>query len=185
MLSLSTFFPNMEDSQAESRSLHKESAMWSKHTFPLELWLGRESLLNPYLDHRSPLKVKKMKPKELKVIADEFFKKPGMKDFLEWSSLRMWVKDWLPWYSPIFMSPDPDIEEFFKASLVNDRKVRGFYFDSNLIAFLLALYGRFMTWWPLRVLIRRYQFLNLTPSLSKDFTRWILRYRLLGSGPGL
>lgn len=60
--------------------------------------------------------------KELRLMPDELFAQPGMKDFLEWSSLRVWMKDWLRycrWYFTTVMSPDPGIEEFFRAPIIN------------------------------------------------------------------
>jgi len=49
---------------------------------------------------------------------------PGMKDFLEWSSLRVWVRDWLRycrWYYGTALLPDVGIQEFFDAPIVNNK----------------------------------------------------------------
>ncbi|KAL0305137.1 UNVERIFIED_CONTAM: hypothetical protein Sangu_3049200 [Sesamum angustifolium] len=49
--------------------------------------------LNPYLigllvDYLR----KEVRPKDLKVVPDDLFQQPGMKDFLEWSLLRSWMR---------------------------------------------------------------------------------------------
>lgn len=53
---------------------------------------------------------KEMRPPELSLDPDDLFPMPGMKDFLEWSLLRNWVKQWL--------HPEVSIKEFFKAPVV-------------------------------------------------------------------
>lgn len=53
--------------------------------------------------------LKEMKPRAL--CPDELFTQPGMKDFLEWSSLWGWMKDWLRycnWYYRTAMDPEVD-----------------------------------------------------------------------------
>ena len=45
-----------------------------------------------------------------------------MRDFLEWSVLRAWVRSWLQycqWYYSTAMAPDVPIEAFFTAPVVN------------------------------------------------------------------
>lgn len=62
---------------------------------------------------------KGMRPK---LIPDELFVQTGMKDFLEWSSLRVWMKSWLRychWYYTTALSPDVGIEQFFSVPEVN------------------------------------------------------------------
>jgi hypothetical protein len=47
-----------------------------------------------------------------------------MKDFLEWSLLRNWVKSWLSycqWYYGIALQPDVPLQEFFNAPIVNTK----------------------------------------------------------------
>ena len=54
------------------------------------------------------------------LLREVFF--PGMKDFLEWSSLRVWMKSWLSychWYYTTALSPDVGIEQFFSVPVVN------------------------------------------------------------------
>jgi hypothetical protein len=58
------------------------------------MWLGRGRPLNPYLvgliiDYLRGV----MKAKDLKLIPDELFEVGPMKDFLEWSTLRAWMKE--------------------------------------------------------------------------------------------
>lgn len=89
--------------------------MWLKIKYPLEIWLGRGKPLNPYLCGILIAKLlSELKPKELKVIPDQYFTQPGMKDFLEWSILRSWVKAWtkmVHWYSSIALLPDATLEQ--------------------------------------------------------------------------
>lgn len=59
-------------------------------------------------------------PESLVPLERGFF--PGMKDFLEWSSLRVWMKSWLSychWYYTTALSPDVGIEQFFSVPVVN------------------------------------------------------------------
>jgi hypothetical protein len=51
-----------------------------------------------------------------------------MKDFLEWASLRAWVREWLKycqWYYMKALYPEVTIEEFFKAPVVNQSVMEG------------------------------------------------------------
>lgn len=59
-----------------------------------------------------------MRSKDLKVTPDEFFPTERVQDFLEWSLLRNWIKEWLKyvhWYWSVAHSPDVHLENFFKA----------------------------------------------------------------------
>ena len=63
-----------------------------------------------------------MRPRELSLIPDELFEVPGMKDFLEWSTLRVWVRDWLRychWYYGTALTPEVSIKQFFDAPVIN------------------------------------------------------------------
>ncbi|KZV54692.1 Mitochondrial protein [Dorcoceras hygrometricum] len=60
-----------------------------------------------------------------------------MKDFLEWSTLRVWVKDWLRycrWDYCTLQNPDVNIQEFFNAPIVN-RKWKITRTDPHLVRF--------------------------------------------------
>lgn len=89
---------------------------------PFELWLGRGRPVNPYLRGviLSFLR-SEMKPKELSLPPEHLFEMPGMRDFLEWSALRAWVKQWLKyckWYFCTALDPWVSIEDFLKAPVV-------------------------------------------------------------------
>lgn len=84
-------------------------AMWTKMEMPFNLWMGRGRLLNPYLSGVIiDFLRKEMRPRDLQVVPDQMscflnqcrlashrLHKPGMKDFLEWSTLRSWMQSWL------------------------------------------------------------------------------------------
>lgn len=42
-----------------------------------------------------------MRPRELILFPDELVELEGMKDFIEWSCLRSWVKAWLDVWSMV------------------------------------------------------------------------------------
>lgn len=49
-----------------------------------------------------------------------FFFQSGIKEFLEWSILRSWMKQWLrycQWYCTVALLPDVTIDEFFCAPI--------------------------------------------------------------------
>ncbi|KAL0291784.1 UNVERIFIED_CONTAM: hypothetical protein Scaly_2620500 [Sesamum calycinum] len=61
-----------------------------------------------------------MKPRDLRLTPDEFFVTEKVQDCLEWSLLRLWVRDWLKychWYYSLALSPDVRIEDFFDAPI--------------------------------------------------------------------
>lgn len=61
-----------------------------------------------------------MKPSDWKVAPDELFPTERVRDFLEWSLLRNWMKDWLRyvhWYWSVANSPDVSLSDFFSASV--------------------------------------------------------------------
>lgn len=98
----------------------KVRAMWDKSLLPFELWLRRGRPLHPYL--RRVIIDHLRKGMRAKLIPDELFVQTGMKDFLEWSSLRVWMKSWLRychWYYTTALSPDVGIEQFFSVPEVN------------------------------------------------------------------
>lgn len=78
-----------------NRHFDRVLAMYTKpHSGSLRMWLGRGRPLNPYLvgliiDYLRGV----MKAKDLKLIPDELFEVGPMKDFLEWSTLRAWMKE--------------------------------------------------------------------------------------------
>lgn len=97
--------------------------MRMKAKLPFPLWLGRGLSLNPYLRGLMVEFLRKeMRPRELILFPDELVELEGMKDFIEWSCLRSWVKAWLKygqWYNSQALSPDVDLESFFSAPIVN------------------------------------------------------------------
>lgn len=79
-----------------------DSRVYAMYTKPLagptlEWWLGRGAPLNPYL-RASIIHFlrEEMRPKELRLIPDDLFATEKVKDFLEWSILRSWMKDTPP-----------------------------------------------------------------------------------------
>lgn len=63
-----------------------------------------------------------MVPKEWKLCPKELFVTEKVQEFLEWSSLRAWVRDWLRycrWYYGTAMQPDVSIEDLFRAPVVH------------------------------------------------------------------
>lgn len=108
-----------------SRSRNHER-IWAMYTkprsqseLPFAIWLGRGYPLSPYLRaFIINFLLKEMKPRELKVAPDELFATEGVKDFLQCSLIRNFVKDWLhyvSWYWSVANSPDVCIGDFFKA----------------------------------------------------------------------
>lgn len=93
-------------------------AMWTRRELPFELWLGRGRPLNPYLRGvKIDFLRKEMRPQELILAPEHLFEMPGMRDFLEWSSLRVWVKNWLKychWYFGTALEPGVSIEHFLR-----------------------------------------------------------------------
>lgn len=83
----------------------------------LGLWLGRGIPLNPYLKfHLINIILKQMRPKDLRVIPDELFPTDKVKDFLEYSLLRGWMKEWLRycrWYYTVAMDPGVTFDDLF------------------------------------------------------------------------
>lgn len=62
-----------------------------------------------------------MKPKDLKVAPTDFFLSEGVRDMMEWTLLRQWVRQWLNyvhWYAREALSPQVSLEAFFKAPVV-------------------------------------------------------------------
>ena len=106
-----------------SLSVNRLRGMWDKSNLPFELWLGRGSPLNPYLKgYIVDLLRKEMRPRDITLVPDQLFKQIGMKDFLEWASLRGCMRTWLKychWYYQVAQSPDVNLEDFFKAPIVN------------------------------------------------------------------
>ncbi|OMP11007.1 RNA-dependent RNA polymerase, mitoviral [Corchorus olitorius] len=85
-----------------SLTTERRLAMWFRTLLPLTIWLGRGRPLNPYLrSYLIQFLLQECKPKDLKVVPNEYFEEPGRKDFLEWSLLRSWMESWLKllrWY---------------------------------------------------------------------------------------
>lgn len=88
-----------------------------------ELWLGRGCPLNPYIRGLIVERLRKeMKPRDLRLIPDELFATEKVKDFLEWSTLCGWMKEWLhysQYYYCTIMQPDLRLNAFFEAPVVN------------------------------------------------------------------
>lgn len=76
----------------------------------------------PYLrGHIISVLRNEMKPRDLRLTPDELFVTEKVQDFIEWSLLHSWVRDWLKychWYSSLALSPDVRIEDFFDAPIV-------------------------------------------------------------------
>lgn len=110
-----------------------------------ELWLGRGRPLNPYLKGVIiDFLRREMRPLPLSLAPDELFPKPQMHEFLEWSTLRSWVRHWLQycrWYYSTALDPEVTIEQFFDAPMVN-RKWKIDRVDPQLTRFgvLLKVY---------------------------------------------
>ena len=94
-------------SHTRSRHFERVLAMYTKprghNDYPLELWLGRVSFrfLIFEVHYLLPSLLKETKPSDFKVAPDELFPTKRVRDFLEWSLLRNWMKDWLRyvhWY---------------------------------------------------------------------------------------
>lgn len=107
------------------RNLHFERVyvVYTRRSIPFQFWLGRGRPLNPYL---SGLIIdflrKEMKPQQLSLIPDQMFAAGPVKDFLEWTTLRGWMKQWLQyckWYYGTALSPEVTIQDFFDAPVVN------------------------------------------------------------------
>lgn len=77
-----------------TRSSHFERVlvMWNRQRLPFELWLGRGLSLNPYLRGIIIDLLHKALQEAMRIV-DELFVQPEMKDFLESSTFRVWVKD--------------------------------------------------------------------------------------------
>jgi len=82
-----------------NKSFERVLAMQTKTLYGpdgFDLWLGRGGPLNPYLKGVIIARLRKeMRPKDLRLIPDELFIQEKVKEFLEWSTLRGWVKEWL------------------------------------------------------------------------------------------
>lgn len=104
-------------SHTRSRHFERVLAMYTKprghNDYPLELWLGRVSFrfLIFGVHYLLPSLLKETKPSDLKAAPDELFPTKRVRDFLtltskqvnylEWSLLINWMKDWLRyvhWY---------------------------------------------------------------------------------------
>lgn len=97
--------------------------MFERRLLPLELWLGRGSPLNPYLKGElCEFLRQETKPLDLKLFPDEVIVGSATTDFLEYTSLRSWVQQWLKylrWYHLTVWSPGLSIQDFFEAPIVN------------------------------------------------------------------
>ena len=106
-----------------SKHFMRVVAMYHKTLLPADLWLGRGCPLNPDLRGKIIDFLRKgMAPRDLKIRPYDLFNQPGMKDFLEWSCLRAWVKQWLKyikWYYSLALSPCVTIQDFFEAPVIN------------------------------------------------------------------
>lgn len=85
------------------------------------MWLGRGQPINPYLRaHLIDLLRKSYLPKEWKLYPEDICSEDA-RDFLEWTTLRGWVKQWLnylKWYHTVAMSDQVSLEDFFKAPVI-------------------------------------------------------------------
>lgn len=101
----------------------KTSSHPMRSRLPFELWLGRGLPLNPYL--RGVIidfLRKEMRPRDLRLIPDDVFSRPEDKELFEWSTLRVWVRDWLRycrWYYGTALNDQVTIEDLFNAPVVN------------------------------------------------------------------
>ncbi|KAB1199680.1 hypothetical protein CJ030_MR1G013841 [Morella rubra] len=107
-----------------------------------------------------------MKPSDLKVAPDAFFPTERVRDFLEWSLLRNWMKDWLRyvhWYWSVANSPDVSLSDFFSAS-VYEKLWRIRRESSELIRFGLL--------WKIYDLVAE-KGVSLEPAMSSRTPLWI------------
>lgn len=132
--------------------------MYTRRSLPFQFWLGRGRPLNPYL---SGLIIdflrKEMKPQQLSLIPDQMFAAGPVKDFLEWTTLRGWMKQWLQyckWYYGTALSPEVTIQDFFDSCKPKMVAIKNW--------FVSVYCGKFMIWWVKEVWISKYQSWNLT-----------------------
>jgi len=104
-----------------------DSRVYAMYTKPLagptlEWWLGRGPTRYPYLRaYIIHFLREEMRPKELRLIPDDLFATEKVKDFLEWSILRSWMKEWLAYshrYYGTAMQPDVQISSFFDTAVL-------------------------------------------------------------------
>lgn len=99
------------------RRLYK---MFQKHSLPLELWFGRGIPLNPYLKGQLIEYLRKeTAPLQLKLPPEDVSLGESVRDMMEFTVLRGWMKQWLAylrWYHLKAWSP---LQDFFEAPVVN------------------------------------------------------------------
>ncbi|MBN8156862.1 hypothetical protein J0J30_22910, partial [Vibrio vulnificus] len=70
--------------------------MWDRNNLNVEFWLGRGKPQHPYLYGRLVEHLRQvLKPKEIRIVPEEYFQQSGMRDFKEWSLMKGWMKSWL------------------------------------------------------------------------------------------
>lgn len=100
-------------------------AIWCKSMLPIDWWLGCGKPLNPYINGLLVSYIRdQLKPKQLKVVPEEFFSQPGMAHFNEWSLTRSWMVQWLAsvrWYCETALNPVVSIQSLIDtAPIVQD-----------------------------------------------------------------
>lgn len=120
-------------------------AMYNHTRLPVDLWLGRGRPLNPYLiGYIVNYLREKMRPKELKLMPDELFGHPAEKDFIEWSTLRSWVRQWLKYTKWYLLEPYPRTPPLVLSLMLQSLIMNGVGLCPTLRDLGLDLYGVFM-----------------------------------------
>lgn len=94
-----------------SRPIRRIFGLFQKGRLPVDLWLGRGYPLNPYLMASLIHQIReRIKPVDLRLPPDGYFVTEKVKDFLEYSMSRSWVRQWLKyhlWYYTVALSFRP------------------------------------------------------------------------------
>ncbi|KAI3681323.1 hypothetical protein L6452_36114 [Arctium lappa] len=106
-------------------------------SYPLDFWLGKGRPLSPEAHGRLVRLLRaKLQPRELVLPPDELFETEESRDFLEYSLLYGWMRQWLnylKWYHLTALSPWVTLEELFSDPVVSHswRMVAMWKFDSH------------------------------------------------------
>nr|YP_010194817.1 hypothetical protein LK293_mgp078 [Arctium tomentosum]YP_010194947.1 hypothetical protein LK294_mgp079 [Arctium lappa]QZZ81556.1 hypothetical protein [Arctium tomentosum]QZZ81686.1 hypothetical protein [Arctium lappa] len=92
-------------------------------SYPLDFWLGKGRPLSPEAHGRLVRLLRaKLQPRELVLPPDELFETEESRDFLEYSLLYGWMRQWLnylKWYHLTALSPWVTLEELFSGPVVS------------------------------------------------------------------
>lgn len=109
-----------------SKAIRRKHAMFTRSSgLPLDWWLGRCKPLNPYVRGRLvSYLLRELRPTDLNLAPSKYFEMPGMSDFLEWSLLHRWMKQWLrylKWYCEVSVNPEVTLYQLLEeAPVVTD-----------------------------------------------------------------